>query len=184
MTLSVPYSFVPGTKAKADEVNANFIAVLNKIEETNTSKVNTDLSNLDDAGQAVLNKKADNTDIDGQWVSNYQAIASNIYLQGTTYLTYDLSPYLPNDENLYEILLSGRAVTANLSGAYTPLLVKTNFLNGTVYICSCRTRATGNVNSAGSTIIPIGADRQIDVVRTAEYEGNFYLNLIAYRKVR
>ena len=36
MTYGVPYSFVPGTKAKADEVNANFIDVLSKIEDTNT----------------------------------------------------------------------------------------------------------------------------------------------------
>ena len=35
MTYGVPYSFVPGTKAKADEVNANFIDVLDKIKTTN-----------------------------------------------------------------------------------------------------------------------------------------------------
>ena len=43
MTSGIPYSFVPGTKAKADEVNANFLAVLNKIEEINSAKLNVDL---------------------------------------------------------------------------------------------------------------------------------------------
>ena len=63
MTYGVPYSFVPGTKAKADEVNANFIDVLDKIKTTNEridetnsttqsnkttleEKINTDVSNL------------------------------------------------------------------------------------------------------------------------------------------
>ena len=63
MTYGVPYSFVPGTKAKADEVNANFIDLLDKIKTTNEridetnsttqsnkttleEKINTDVSNL------------------------------------------------------------------------------------------------------------------------------------------
>ena len=29
----IPYSFIPGTKAKAGEVNANFIALANVIEQ-------------------------------------------------------------------------------------------------------------------------------------------------------
>ena len=96
MTYGVPYSFVPGTKARADEVNANFIEVLNKIEETNTrideantqnnankeeieqveqnlktelaKKAGLDLANLNTAGKAVLNNKANAADIDGKWI--------------------------------------------------------------------------------------------------------------------
>ena len=33
----IPYSFVPGTKAKADEVNANFISLANFIEKNKAS---------------------------------------------------------------------------------------------------------------------------------------------------
>ena len=60
MTSGILYSFVPGTKAKADEVNANFLAVLNKIEETNSAKLNVDLSNIDETSKNrsyVQNKK-------------------------------------------------------------------------------------------------------------------------------
>ena len=38
----IPYSFVPGTKAKADEVNANFISLANFIEQN--KNVNTNLN--------------------------------------------------------------------------------------------------------------------------------------------
>jgi len=50
MTLSVPYSFVPGTKAKAQEVNANFSSLVEQIDETNSLKLNKDLSNLAQEG--------------------------------------------------------------------------------------------------------------------------------------
>ena len=46
MTLHVPYSFVPGTKARAEEVNANFNSVLEYID----SKADNDLSNLTQNG--------------------------------------------------------------------------------------------------------------------------------------
>ena len=36
----IPYSFVPGTKAKADEVNANFISLANFIEQNKNSTAN------------------------------------------------------------------------------------------------------------------------------------------------
>lgn len=46
----IPYSFVPGTKAKANEVNANFISVADNIAEINSEKLNKDLSNINSSG--------------------------------------------------------------------------------------------------------------------------------------
>lgn len=46
MTLHVPYSFVPGTKARAEEVNANFNSVLEYVD----SKADNDLSNITSDG--------------------------------------------------------------------------------------------------------------------------------------
>lgn len=46
MTIGIPYSLVPGSKAKAEEVNANFIALKNGIENLDSSKANKDFSNL------------------------------------------------------------------------------------------------------------------------------------------
>ena len=50
----IPYSFVPGTKAKASEVNANFIALANEIASSNSS-----ISNLSDTMNASLADKLD-----------------------------------------------------------------------------------------------------------------------------
>lgn len=134
MTFGVPYSFVPGTKAKADEVNANFIDVLTKIENTNlridetnsnadskntefatqfeevestlAKRANLDLSNLSTTGKAVLSAKANAADIDGKWVAKTLVLASNVKLANSGTITYSLSGYLPTDSNIYEVVLS------------------------------------------------------------------------------
>lgn len=46
----IPYSFTPGTKAKAQEVNANFNALAQKIDENNSTTVHTN-SNINLTGE-------------------------------------------------------------------------------------------------------------------------------------
>ena len=46
MAANLPYSFIPGTKARAQEVNANFSAVMNTINTMSEKMVYNDFSNL------------------------------------------------------------------------------------------------------------------------------------------
>ena len=39
MSYSVPYTFIPGTKARAQEVNANFASITDSIDELDTSLI-------------------------------------------------------------------------------------------------------------------------------------------------
>ncbi len=50
MSTNVPYSFIPGTKARAQEVNANFNYLSTVLDE----KVNTDFSNVSEKGLKVI----------------------------------------------------------------------------------------------------------------------------------
>ena len=54
MTYTVPYSFIPGTKARAQEVNANFGALTDSLNDLNEDKANNDLSNITTAGINVI----------------------------------------------------------------------------------------------------------------------------------
>lgn len=54
MSYTVPYSFVPGTKARAQEVNANFAAIINTLGEIDENKVNLDLSNITSNGIDII----------------------------------------------------------------------------------------------------------------------------------
>ena len=54
----IPYSFIPGTKAKAGEVNANFIALADIIE-ANRQTASGDIEDVNE----VLKTKADKTEL-------------------------------------------------------------------------------------------------------------------------
>lgn len=205
MTYGVPYSFVPGTKAKADEVNANFIDILNKIEDTNlridgtnenltdidtkltgkitekveelsSNKVNLDLSNLDDTGKSVLNAKANASDIDGKWTHKHITLLNNVSLTGTSSLNYSLSSYLPKDSNVYEVL-----ITINLADSgWKRVYLGTDLVTTLIPICSSNKLAI-----SGAVTMPVGKGRRISISRAANYTGNIEkLYVTAYRKVR
>ena len=46
MTYNIPYSFIPGTKARAQEVNENFEYTLEALEEIKNIKLNKSFSNI------------------------------------------------------------------------------------------------------------------------------------------
>lgn len=207
MTLSVPYSFVPGTKAKADEVNANFNAVLEKIEQTsdeinsnidsqiselktaNEGKLNLDLSNLDTAGKAVLDAKANKTDLDGSWVLVDKRLAENITMTPTYKKSFALTGILPADNGLYEVIVCAtiRSGTTlhNAIGVYASS-PKTD----TVYLCRCVTRvANQNQIASGNGVIPVSTNHTVEIGATGETNANSQANsctfkISAYRKVR
>lgn len=59
----IPYSFVPGTKAKAQEVNANFIALAENMTTISANKLNKDLSNITEAGVDVIKNSVSSRNI-------------------------------------------------------------------------------------------------------------------------
>lgn len=203
MTYGVPYSFVPGTKAKADEVNANFIDVLTKIEDTNlridevnsnadsknaeissqfeevestlAQRANLDLSNLSDTGKAVLSAKANATDLDGNWTYKFLALSNASTLSNTANTTYSLASYLPNDGRTYEVLFSfGGSATA--ASQYN---IDTGF--GTVFCF-----APIKTNISGCMILPVTTRRTIVIQPTSLTSGTnkYSFRVNAYRKVR
>ncbi|MBD5403196.1 hypothetical protein HDR58_10450 [bacterium] len=197
MTLSVPYSFVPGTKAKADEVNANFIAILDKIEKsnsdieelntTNQTKLNNDLSNLSEEGQEIIDSKADKSEIDGKWVAKSAYIAQAITITENYDVTFNLSSILPDDENVYEVIISVIIRTGTSTNNCTAVFA-TSALCGTMCLCRAVTRTNSNQAAAGSNIIPVGKDRKIRFFSGSETNSdstaascNF--RVAAYRKV-
>ena len=204
MTVGVPYSFVPGTKAKADEVNANFIHILTKIEDTNTriNETNSnsettkseilekftqteekiencadlDLSNLSDTGKEILANKANVADIDGNWIWNQATLVTGFTLYNSAISSFSLYDYLPKDGNLYEVLFDLTGEASNYGYFYL-----SNDM--TSFLC---VRAKGT-HFANTFTLPIGSTR---AVRFSPYSTNVsgntvvYLYARGYRKVR
>lgn len=202
MTYGVPYSFVPGTKAKANEVNANFNDVIEKIKNSesridssdsqieslnnkcktlesniSTNKTNTDKSITDLTN--TVNIKANNSDIDGFWVNKYAVIAQNSVIVPGTVITYNLNQFLPNDNCAYEVMLN---IVVDVTG--NP---------GSYFLCNISSDLVSlelmrlHVYSASKIILmPIGPSKNITISCSVPHSTprNLYFALSGYRKVR
>ena len=203
MTIGVPYAFVPGTKAKADEVNANFNDVISKIENTNSridetnsnattkneeintkfkeietsinDRANLDLSNLSSTGNAVLSAKANVSDLDGKWVAKSLTLTGTTVFSNTDETSYSLANYLPNDGGLYEVKFY---IAGNAS--------KTAQYNYTMGFCWEQLLFVAGNNFASNIIGLANNTRKLRITPTTITSGTnqFSVILRAYRKVR
>lgn len=88
----IPYSFVPGTKAKASEVNANFSAlaeVINKNSSFTTNKINETVEQINNS----LEYKADKTELITEHTITEEQTNLNDYKTKGTYIFS--SSYIP-----------------------------------------------------------------------------------------
>lgn len=204
MAYGVPYSFVPGTKAKADEVNANFIDVLTKIEDVNSrvdetnskadtkseeldtkfgeiensinQRVDLNFSNISSTAQAKFDAKANASDLDGNWVgAGLQLMSSANTASNTLNQTFSLADYLPNDGKPYQIFITA-AGTSSGFGSY-------NLSGGYNTFEFFR---TVKEDFATSVILVVSSAHNITVKAGALTSGTnkFSLYIGAYRRVR
>lgn len=98
----IPHSFVPGTKAKAGEVNENFISLANYIEQ-NKSSATSDIEEL----REVVDKKADKTELVTEHIIKEAGTDLDTYKTKGTYLFSSAhTPSNPPDSNNAGVLLS------------------------------------------------------------------------------
>ena len=67
---SVPYTFIPGTKAKASEVNENFTTVLEYISDINKNSVDINFSNLTSKAKDVIYENSASGKLIGEIVTS------------------------------------------------------------------------------------------------------------------
>ena len=124
-------------------------------------------------------------EIDGNWVSYTQTLITNSSLASATDKTFDLNEYLPNDANVYEVMISSRLYSPATSGKVVELQVTTDIVSG---VPICRAKATAAIanDSAGTVIVPtrnkILTFRNTGDATTLNTGLNIFLK--AYRKVR
>lgn len=113
--------------------------------------------------------------IDGEWTYKYLALASSVVLSNTANTTFNLASYLPNDDSVYEVLLSYNG-SATAESQYN---IDTGF--GTVYCF-----APIKTNISGCMILPVTSRRTIIIHPTTLTKGTntYSFRVNAYRKVR
>ena len=159
-------------------------------------KANTDLSNLSDIGSKVIDGKA-NTDlsnlsdigskvIDGKWVNRYAVLATATPSpQGSTQ-TFSLSKILPNDGNIYEIIIGIDVSTAASSGSIANIFAYTDAISSKLPLVKVVTRASSAAFGANTCNLIVGAERKLSLYNSSDSVGTstYNLELYAYRRVR
>lgn len=188
MAYGIPYSFVPGTKAKADEVNANFIDVLDRIEDTNTriDNSNNDINERLDETNTTLSQKANLSQLYGNWVYSVRTVVSAVTMNSSAGVrTYSLSSYLPNDGKIYEVLFNGKMSTAAQASKYVNVYLRSSIITSDVSVCGARAAASVIAENTSSTIIPIAADRVVQLGDNAgaNANGTVTITAVAYKRI-
>lgn len=127
----------------------------------------------------ITKDELDNT-IDGTWTKSSLSVANSVSPTGT--ITYDLSDYLPNDNNIYEIICSTFLNTDSNQGARLTVYLSTDLVSN-LLMGDVKANAAANVVFSQTSTIIVGQNRQISLSfnNTA---GVYSLILYAYRKVR
>ncbi len=212
MTYSVTYSFVPGTKARADEVNANFIDILNHLENTNTridntnnliESTNTQIEDLDTQIENIntnisecANLSLSNLDEEGQKVLNNKADAN--LLDGkwvcTSKTLCSEKTISPGDSQTYSL----KSILPTENDLYEIILdgmIHTNVASGTAYVyiktpkttslAAFRVVSPNRYGSMQAFAVCQGNHNLVVSNQPGSIESSTYsLHLRAYRKVR
>lgn len=160
-------------------------------------KINEIIDNLGTGGVSTevidgiisdLNDKADVQDLDGIWKYDSRDLVSNVTLAANTGYQYDLSSYLPNDSNVYEVIFSAAFSTPSSVGNTARLVCRTDIMEGnySYNLGSGRCAVNGQaVPVAQTVIVVVGTGRYLGVRNVSSSSANgTYLTVVGYRKVR
>ena len=147
-----------------------------KLGTTDISGVPTNLIN-------TVNNKADastvvNTRFDGQWVSKELSLATSV---ATTETNYSLSSYLPNDNGIYEVIVSGvgyfnGAMFVTIGSDIMPLATPADADYRPVLVTHANGRRT-----TFRCVIPVGTGRYISSLAVGNT--NACIGVLGYRRV-
>lgn len=133
---------------------------------------------LIDAGQIAEN-------MDGSWTKKLLVLENNTTIAtDSTGKLYDLSDYLPEDNNVYEILFAAAIRTGAQANSY--MAISQQVGSGWGVLANVITRTNSYLESGGSAIGIIMSDRKLQISWTATVSSGtlLYLRILAYRKVR
>lgn len=123
---------------------------------------------------------------DGQWVNSItRLISTETTLQSNVARNFDLKHILPEDDHVYEVIISAVGATGTASGDDAQICVGSSIVSVDAHrIAATRTRTASSVSWGASAIIPIGTDRQIGIKQASSVACTCNLfRIYAYRRV-
>jgi hypothetical protein len=123
---------------------------------------------------------------DGQWYDVYNTTITNDenYSAGQV-KTYNISSFLPDNINDYEVYFSGFVRTSTISGQGADLRIKSSYNSSDFYnvICAINTRTNSSRTIAGGISLPISKDNQTIIIENAGNASQITLHVEAFRRL-
>lgn len=129
-------------------------------------------------------------DIDGMWTNSEKALLYGVSITNTAGVAIDVSDYLPNDGNIYEVLCrASLALPANSTAGYRDLIVYSDLDFGSLVLSYTATAPAPKykvIAQCINFIQIVGPGRYMAYYRTAGYSAEMEVTLVVYgyRKVR
>lgn len=123
---------------------------------------------------------------DGQWYDVYNTnITQSENYSARQIKSYDISSFLPDNTNDYEVYISGFIRTSTVSGQDGDLRIKSSYNSSDFYnvLCAINTRTNSFRTNAGGISIPISKDNQTITIENAGNASQITLHIEAYRRL-
>lgn len=122
-------------------------------------------------------------DIDGLWVRSSSYLIQNVSFSANYKQTFDISDYLPNDGNVYEVAINAYGKTGTTAYNITGILVSGGYQGALVM--KAETQVSQSMYGAGTCIIPVSPPRRLVIQNSGGVgTGVITVQLIGYRKAR
>lgn len=144
---------------------------------------NADLINI----ARMQEQKADKSEIDGKWNGNQFVLAENLQItSASTYQnvkSYDLSSFLPQDNNQYEVLVQGVGITNSVAGNYVDIRTYSVDEINDYSLVFIQTPTNYKLQGKNTTPVIVGPNKVLKIIYRCNNTSIVSVSIKGYRKL-
>lgn len=144
---------------------------------------NTDLINI----ARMQEQKADKSEIDGKWNGSQFVLAENLKITSASAYenvkSYDLSSFLPQDNNQYEVLVQGVVITNNIAGNYVDICTYSVDEINDYSLAFIRTPTNYALQGVSTTPVIVGPNKVLKLIYRCNNTSTVSVSIKGYRKL-
>lgn len=144
---------------------------------------NSDLINI----ARMQEQKADKSEIDGKWNGNQFVLAENLQITSASAYqnvkSYDLSSFLPQDNNQYEVLVQGVGITNSVAGNYVDIRTYSVDEINDYSLVFIQTPTNYKLQGTNTTPVIVGPNKVLKIIYRCNNTSTVSVSIKGYRKL-
>lgn len=144
---------------------------------------NADLINI----ARMQEQKADKSEIDGKWNGNQFVLAENLQITSASgwqnVKSYDLSSFLPQDNNQYELLVQVSAITGAVAGNYVNICAYSVDEINDYTLVTIQTPINYSLQGTSTTPVIVGPNKVLKIIYRCNNTSTVSVIIKGYRKL-